>query len=174
MMIKHILNSWPIDGVLLCFRISGDLMVPWVNQSLSLTLARGLRQPTLFKGKVILGWCIQAVMYTTIQRESKEISNPKRRSRWCLWHPGLFSACRVVGLERSGGMGQFHCLGQQGVLQPFAGYEMSCWTGLAEPSWARCNCAGTVPVACDVRGDIARRGRLLLFSSTCHRPNDLA
>lgn len=72
----------------------------------------------------------------------------------------------MVGLEPPGGMGQFHCLGQQGVLQPlwrpFAGYEtMSCWTGLAEPSWSRCNCAGTAPVACDVRGDIARRGRLL-------------
>lgn len=87
--------------------------------------------------------------------------------------PGF--ACRVVGLERSGAMGQFHCLGQQGALQPlcrpFAGYEMSCWAGLAEPSWAWCNCAGTVSVACDVRGDIAR---LLLFSSTCYRPNDLA
>lgn len=52
-MIKHVLNSWPIDGVLLCFRISGDLMVSWLNQSLSLTLAWGLRQLTLFKGKVI-------------------------------------------------------------------------------------------------------------------------
>lgn len=64
-MIKHILNSWPIDGVLLCFRISGDLMVSWLNQSLSLTLAWGLRQLTWFKGKVVLGWCFQAVMYTT-------------------------------------------------------------------------------------------------------------
>lgn len=48
-----------------------------------------------------------------------------------------------------------------GVLQLFcrtsAGYEMSigCLTGLDEMSWVQCNCAGTVPVACDVRGDIA-------------------
>lgn len=39
MMIKHVLNSWPIDGVLLRFRISRDLMVSWLNRSLSLTLA---------------------------------------------------------------------------------------------------------------------------------------
>lgn len=38
MMIKHVLNSCPIDGVLLCCRISGDLMVSWLNQSLCLTL----------------------------------------------------------------------------------------------------------------------------------------
>lgn len=50
-----------------------------------------------------------------------------------------------------------------GVLQlfcrTFAGYEMSIShsTGLDEPSWVQCNCAGTAPVACDVRGDIACR-----------------
>lgn len=39
MMIKHVLNSLPIDGVLLRLRISEDLMVSWLNQSLSLSLA---------------------------------------------------------------------------------------------------------------------------------------
>lgn len=53
------------------------------------------------------------------------------------------------------------------LVVTLSGYEMSCWTGLAEPSWALRGSAGTVPVACDVRGDIARRGCLLLFSSTC-------
>ena len=60
-------------------------------------------------------------------------------------------------------LGEWGCftVSQRGVLQlfcrPFAGYEMSagCSTGLDEPSWVQCNCAGTVPVACDVRGDIA-------------------
>lgn len=49
----------------------------------------------------------------------------------------------------------------RGVLQLFcplfAGYEMSikCSTRLDEPSWIQWNCAGTVPVACDVRGGTA-------------------
>lgn len=56
----------------------------------------------------------------------------------------------------------YFTVGQRGVLQlfcpPFAGYEMStgCSTGLDEASWVQWSCAGTVPVACDVRGDIAR------------------
>lgn len=89
-------------------------------------------------------------------------SNPKRSSRWCLSHQRLCIACREGGLEQSGWMGMLH---RQSARCTAALRSTPCWlwnkrwvflTGLDELSWVQCNCAGTVPVACDVRGDIAR------------------
>lgn len=100
---------------------------------------------------VQLGWPIRCDCLT--QRGGPGGASHARDCVWLVERVGLSS------------LGEWGCFStsQRGVLQPFcqpakAGYEMSagCLTGLDEPSWVQCDCAGTVPVACDVRGDIAR------------------
>lgn len=59
-------------------------------------------------------------------------------------------------------MGTFCCQSVRctaDLLSMLCWYEMStaCSAELDELNWVQPNCAGTVPVACDVRGDIARR-----------------